>query len=83
MTENEHVARLNKIRNDRCSERRALAMQYRDAQEPLEIVERITLLQEAIDALDRAIADEQRIEENRSNKRETIPLDKLNASNDE
>ena len=59
-------------------------MQYREAEDPLEIVEKIAFLQEQIDALDRAIADEQRIEKSRSgSKRDTIPLDQLNASNDE
>jgi hypothetical protein len=84
MADSDHVSRLSKIRNDRCSERRALAMQYREAEDPLEIVEKIAFLQEQIDALDRAIADEQRIEKSRSgSKRDTIPLDQLNASNDE
>ncbi len=79
-----HVSRLNKIRNDRCSERRALAEQYREANDPLEIVEKLVYLQEQIDVLDRAIADEQRIEKQRSgSKSDTIPLDSLNASNDE
>jgi hypothetical protein len=79
-----HVSRLNKIRNDRCSERRALAEQYREANDPLEIVEKLVYLQEQIDVLDRAIADEQRIEKQRSgSKSDTIPLDNLNASNDE
>jgi TolA-binding protein len=79
-----HVSRLNKIRNDRCSERRALAEQYREANDPIEIVEKLVYLQEQIDVLDRAIADEQRIEKQRSgSKSDTIPLDNLNASNDE
>jgi hypothetical protein len=79
-----HVSRLNKIRNDRCSERRALAEQYREANDPLEVVEKLVYLQEQIDVLDRAIADEQRIEKQRSgSKSDTIPLDNLNASNDE
>jgi hypothetical protein len=84
MADNDHVSRLNKIRNDRCAERRALAMQYREAKHPLEIAEQIAILQEQIDALDRAIADEQRIEKSRSGATAaTVPLDKLNASNDE
>jgi hypothetical protein len=84
MAESEHVARLRKIRNDRCAERRAMALQYRDAEDPIALVEKIVRHQEQIDALDRAIADEQRIEEDRLGARgKTIPPDQLNASNDE
>jgi hypothetical protein len=82
MTEN-HVSRLNKIRNDRRSERRSLAMQYREAKNPIEIVEKIVYLQEQIDVLDRAIADEQRIEKQRPGAKPDVIVEKLNASNDE
>lgn len=78
-----HVSRLNKIRNDRCSERRSLAMQYRDAKNPIEIVEELVYLQEQIDVLDRAIADEQRIEKQRPGSKPDAIVERLNASNDE
>jgi hypothetical protein len=78
-----HVSRLNKIRNDRCNERRALAVQYREAKNPIEIVEKIVYLQEQIDLLDHAIADEQRIEKQRPGSKPDVIVEKLNASNDE
>ena len=42
-------------------ERRLLVIEYREATNPIAVVEKIVACQAQIDAIDRAIADEQRL----------------------
>jgi hypothetical protein len=52
---------LKKMRGDRTMERRAMVLAYREAANPVEVVEKIVACQAQIDAIDQAIADEKRL----------------------
>jgi hypothetical protein len=55
------LSALKRIRGDRTMERRVLVIEYREATNPIEVVEKIVAYQAQIDAIDRAIADEERL----------------------
>jgi hypothetical protein len=55
------LSALKRIRGDRTMERRVLVIEYREATNPIEVVEKIVAHQAQIDAIDRAIADEERL----------------------
>lgn len=55
------ISALKKIRGDRTMERRVLVTEYRESTNPIEVVEKIVAYQAQIDAIDRAIADEERL----------------------
>jgi hypothetical protein len=56
---------LKRMRGDRTMERRALVLQYREAADPIEVVEKIVTCQAQIDAIDQAIVDEKRLTRSR------------------
>ncbi len=57
--ESKHVERLRRIREDRATERRLVAMSYGHAADNNRLVEGLVSIQLQIEALDRAIADEE------------------------
>jgi hypothetical protein len=66
MSNDEHVSRLKRILDDRTAERRVAAAPYSVAANPLDVVTKIVLLQTEIDAIDRAIADEEQLEKSKN-----------------
>jgi hypothetical protein len=57
----DQLSALKKMRGDRTMERRAMVLQYREASNPIEFVEKVVTCQAQIDAIDQAIADEERL----------------------
>ena len=55
------ISILKRMRGDRTMERRLLVIEYREATNPIAVVEKIVACQAQSDAIDRAIADEQRL----------------------
>jgi hypothetical protein len=55
------LSALKRIRGARTMERRVLVLEYREATNPIAVVEKIVAHQAQIDAIDRAIADEKRL----------------------
>jgi hypothetical protein len=55
------ILALRRIRGDRTLERRVLVLEYREATNPVEVVQKIVAHQTQIDAIDRAIADEEQL----------------------
>ncbi len=55
------LSALKRIRGDRTRERRVLVIQYREATDPIAVVEKIVAHQVQIEAIDRAIADEEQL----------------------
>jgi hypothetical protein len=56
---------LKKMRGNLTMERRAMVLQYREAANPVEVVEKIVTCQAQIDAIDQVIADEKRLTRSR------------------
>jgi hypothetical protein len=55
------LSALKKIRGARTMDRRALVIQFREHENPTDLVKEIVACQAEIDAIDRAIADEKRL----------------------
>lgn len=63
MPENEHARRLEKIRDDRIAERRAVAAGYAESPDPVRTAEKLVAFQLQIEALQRAIEHERGLRE--------------------
>ena len=54
----DEISMLRRIRNECTGERRALVVMYKESEQPIATVARITAIKAQIESLDRAIADE-------------------------